>query len=119
MPILKFFRKDNEITLEKLRLEDITKDYRTNLIDKKSFYKDSFKVEDNLYIVENDLFFKFSKFFDNSKNTINSMLLRDEDNLILIVPSRSYVFINNKSIDVNKYEINTSELNIGKLLGVF
>ena len=33
--------------------------------------------------------------------------------------NNGYVFINNKSIDVNKYEINTSELNIGKLLGVF
>lgn len=118
MPILKFFTKDNNIFLEKLRLEDITNDTRTNLLDKESFYKDSFRLENNIYIIENDLFFKFSNFFNKTNIPINAMLLKDNINNIIIVPSRSYVFFNGKSIDVNKYEINITEISIGKLLGV-
>ena len=117
MPILKFEIKDSDVHLQNLRIVDITEDPRTKLLNKSTFYKDMYKAEDNIYIFENDLFFKFSKFFNKDKE-INAMCLKDLNNIILIVPSRSYVFVNGKSVDVSKYEINMSEVNIGKLLHV-
>lgn len=118
MPILKFLISLPEISLENLRLQDISNDTRTKLLDKTNFYKDEYKVDKNIYIFQNDVFFKFSKFFTKGEKDISAMFLRDNENIILIVPSRSYVFINGKSIDVEKYDINISEINISKLLSV-
>lgn len=118
MPILKFWFRDNQISLEKLRLVDITEDKRTSFIDKSALSAEEFKIAENVYIAVNDLFFKFSKFFDKSTTPISAMLLRDENRNILIIPSRSYVFWDGKSVEPNEYKIIQNEGILRQLLRV-
>jgi hypothetical protein len=113
MPVLKF-TYDGEIKLDKYKVVDITEDKRTALIDKQSFYNMKFKVEKDVYLAMNDMFFTLSKMFNN--DIIDAMLLRDGDKKILIVPSRSYVFWNGKSVDPAEYTISQSIGDILKLL---
>ena len=113
MPVLKF-SYDGDIKLDKYNMVDITEDKKTSLIDKQSFYEYKFKVEKDVYLAMNDMFFTLSKMFNSQ--TIDAMLLRDGNNKIIIVPSRSYVFWNGKSIDPIEYTISQSFGDILKLL---
>src|SRR3989344_6705256 len=105
MPILKFKKFSGEVTLENLRLEDITNDKRTKLVDKKSFMQDKFKVDENIYMAVNDLFFKLSKIFNKSSTPISAMMIKEQNRVIIIVPSCSYVFWNGRSVEPNEYII--------------
>lgn len=116
MPILKFSKNENGIILEGLRMEDISYDKRTHMLNKKSFLKVEYKIEDNVYIVLNDMFFKMSKFFNKSNTPINAMLIKEQENYIIIVPSRSYVFWKGKSIEPIEYKIFENEIDIMKIL---
>ena len=118
MPILKFSFSDDNVSLEKFRLEDITGDKRTGMLDKKSFLKREYNIAENVYMVVNDMFFKMSKIFNKTSTDIDSMLIRDGENYIIIVPSRSYVFWNGKSVEPMDYKILDSEINIMKLLNI-
>lgn len=116
MTILKFTFTEPKLSLEKFRLEDITYDKRTEMLDKKSFLKAEYNIDKNVYMVVNDMFFKMSKFFNKTQTPIDSMLITYEKNYIIIIPSRSYVFWNGKSIDPVDYKILDNEINIMKLL---
>lgn len=118
MPVLKFSVKNNEIILDGFRLEDITHDKRTSMLDKKSFLKDEYKIDCNVYLALNDIFFKMSKFFNKSKTPINAMLIKEDDNYIIIVPSRSYIFWKGKSVEPIEYKIFQNEIDIMQLLRV-
>jgi hypothetical protein len=118
MPILKFTFDNSKISLEKFRMEDITEDKRTQMLDKKSFLKKEYHIEHNVYMVVNDMFFKMSKFFNKTSTDIDAMLIKDEKNYIIIVPSRSYVFWNGRSVEPSEYKILDSEINIMKLLKI-
>jgi len=116
MPILKLWFRDDKIVLDKLNIEDITSDPRTNLLDKKSFIKDEFKIDKNIYLAQNDLAFKLSKFF--VKTDVHAILFKEDENHIIIVPSKSYVFWNGRSVDANEYSILPGEINIQKILAL-
>lgn len=118
MPILKFSVINNRIILDGCCIKDITEDKRTSMLDKKSFLKDEFKIDNNVYLALNDMFFKMAKIFDKSKTEINAMLIREENNHIIIVPSRSYVFWKGKSVEPTEYKITHSEMDIVKLLQI-
>ena len=112
MPILKFWNKDGQIVLDKLRMEDISQDKRTALINKQSFIQDKYKIDNGVYLALNDIFFKMSKMFNKSAIPINAMLINDGETHIIIVPSRSYVFWNGKSVEPSVYELLQSENDI-------
>jgi hypothetical protein len=116
MPILKFSITENRITLDGFRMEDITHDKRTSMINKRGFLKEEYKIDDNVYLALNDMFFKMAKFFDKSETTINAMMIKEENNYIIIVPSRSYVFWKGRSVEPAEYKIMQSEVDIMKLL---
>lgn len=116
MPILKFWKRDGNIVLDKLRLEDISSDKRTELINKKSFLQDRFKIDEGVYMALNDMFFKMSKIFNKSLTPISAMLITDSNIKIIIVPSRSYVFWNGKSVEPAEYSILQSETEVEKQL---
>ena len=118
MPILKFNATEQGIILEGFRMEDITTDRRTFLLNKKAFISNEYKIDSNVYLVLNDMFFKMAKIFDKSKIPINAMLIRDGTNYIIIVPSRSYVFWKGKSVEPVEYKILQNESDIIKLLKV-
>ena len=119
MPILKFTTNDGKIVLDSSVsiLEDITHDKRTSMIDKKSFMKDKYKIDQGVYLALNDMFFKMAKIFNKNK-PIGAMLIADEGNHIIIVPSRSYVFWQGRSVDPIEYNILHGEMDIMKLLKV-
>lgn len=119
MPILKFTITDkDEIVLEKFRIEDISNDSRTHLLDKKTFLKPEYKIDENIYLVLNDMFFKMSKFFNKSNIPIDAMLIKYENKSIIIVPSRSYIFWKGRSVEPLEYKIIDNEINIMKLLSL-
>lgn len=115
MPILKFTFNENKIQSEKFQIEDITEDKRTQLLDKKSFLKKEYNIENNIYMVVNDMFFKVSKYINNTD--VDCMLIKDGENHIIIVPSKSYVFWNGKSVEPSEYKVIDSDIkNIIKFL---
>jgi len=118
MPILKFSENEDGIFLDTFRLEDISQDNRTKMLSIESFIREEYKIDNKVYLVLNDMFFKMSKFFDKSKTPISAMLIKHEGNSIIIVPSRSYVFWKGKSVDPVEYKIRHSEFDIMKLLKV-
>lgn len=117
MPILKFSVGVDSILLDGFHIEDITSDKRTSLLNKKSFIRDEYRIDSNVYIALNDMFFKMAKIFNKGIH-INAMLIRDEENYIIIVPSRSYVFWKGKSVDPVEYKIFQNEIDIVKLLKI-
>jgi len=116
MPILKFSVNDSGIVLDGLRVEDITNDKRTGMLNKKSFLRDEYKIDSNVYLALNDMFFKMANIFNKSSTPISAMTIRDENNYIIIVPSRSYVFWKGKSVEPAEYKILQNEFDIMKLL---
>lgn len=116
MPILKFSVNTDGIILDGFRLEDITHDKRTSMLNKKSFLKDEYKIDCNVYLALNDVFFKISKFFNKSKTPIDAMMIKEEENYIIIVPSRSYVFWKGKSVEPIEYKILQNEMDILRIL---
>lgn len=105
MPILKFWEKNGKIILDKLRMENITHDKRTALINKASFTQEQYKIGEGVYIAVNDTFFKMAKIFNKETRPISAMLIEDKNNSIVIVPERSYVFWNGCSIEPEKYSV--------------
>ena len=101
MPILKFGRSYDAIVLEKLLMVDITKDQRTSLLNRSDFICQKYKIDTNVYIAKNDLFFKMAKILNTSRIRIDAMIIHEGKDNIVIVPTRSYVFWNGRSrIDV-------------------
>jgi hypothetical protein len=115
MTIFKFWLKDKKIYLDNLVLEDITSDFRTSFIDKKTLLLDKFNVYENVYIAVNDTFFKMAKLFNKS---IDAMVISEQNKWIIIIPSRSYVFINGQSVEPEQYSITQDETIIRKLLNI-
>lgn len=105
MPILKFWKKKGKITLDKLRMENITHDNRTALINKQSFIQDQYKIAENVFIAVNNTFFKMAKIFNKDPKPISAMLIEEGKNAIIIVPERSYVFWNGCSVEPEKYSV--------------
>jgi len=116
MPVLKFSITESGITLADFRMEDITHDKRTSMLNKQAFLSEEYKIDNNVYLALNDMFFKMAKFFDRSKIPINAMMIRESDNYIIIVPSRSYVFWNGRSVEPVEYQILQGEMDIMKLI---
>jgi hypothetical protein len=104
MPILKFWIKEGVVNLDNFRMENISKDPRTLLLKKDSFMDPVYKVEENVYMVINDLFFSMAKIM-NKGPEIHAMLLEVENKKIIIISSNNYVFWNGKSIEPKHYEI--------------
>lgn len=103
MPILKLWKQEEKITLDDLCLKDITDDTKTSWINKDSFIQEQFRIDDEVYMVQNDLFFQASKLF--TTETIHAMWIKHGKNHIIVIPSRSYVFWNGRSVDVEKYDV--------------
>lgn len=115
MPILKFWEKDDNIILDNFIIEDISNDKRTSLIDKNSFLRKEFKIKDNIYIAINDSFFKLARIFKTKKYDINAILIRNEKDKIIIIPSKNYIFFNGKSIEPEEYILSYTDIDIQKI----
>ena len=105
MPILKFRKKSGEVLLEKLRIEDITEDKRTAFLDRAAFMSDRYKIAEGVYIAKNDLFFKMAKMLNTTRTRIDAMMIKDNASRILIVPCKSYVFWNGRSVEPERYTV--------------
>ena len=65
-------------------------------------------------MVLNDLFFKISKLLNKNKDKdVSAMMIQDNDSIIIIAPSRSYIFYNNISVEPKEFKMLENE---GKIL---
>lgn len=110
MPILKFWNRDGKITLDKLVLQDISNDKRTALIPTHDFLNTKYKIDDNVYCVVCDTFFRMAKVL--SATPIHAMLITNGVNSIIIVPNKSYVFWNGHSVNPYEYQIIKTQENL-------
>jgi hypothetical protein len=115
MPILKFWTKDDTIVLDNFRLEDITNDPRTKNLRKETFMLDKYKIFGEVYMVINDFFFSMAKLL-NKGPEIHAMMVKVNDKFIVIIPSKSYVFLNGHSVEPLKYEIDSEDIKKSKLV---
>ena len=102
MPVLKFSMKEQTLSLEKGVLVEITHDKRSDKLPKNSFLKNEFKVADRVYIAENSLIMKKAVKEDP---TITALYFYHKECHVVIVAPRSYVFLDGRSIDVNKFSL--------------
>lgn len=105
MPILKFRRFGDKVVLDKLRMQDITKDKRTALLNRAQFLCDRYRIDENVYMAKNDTFFKLAKALDTSRKPIDAMIVRENGYSIVFMPCKSYVFWNGRSVEPEKYQI--------------
>lgn len=106
MPILKFTHTNGEVSLQNnLRLEDITNDNRTKFVNKNALLQKKYKIGPNIYLAQNDVFFSMAKMLNKDKKDISAMVIKEGDNVITIVPPKSYVFWNGLSVEAEKYEV--------------
>lgn len=112
MPVLKFWTK-NGLVLDNLVIEDITEISKIAMKDIANVLEDIVKNplyqidNSDSYVVVNDLAFNLLNLFRGGKR---DALLYTKDNFrIIVVPSKSYVFWNGKSIDPIKYEFTKTE----------
>jgi len=103
MVILKFWN-EGEIRLDDYVLVNITEDKRTSLLNKNSFLEDKYRIDKDVYMVKNDLFFTMSKILA-PKEKIDSMILYHSNSSILIIPTKSHAFWNGKPVEPEKYKI--------------
>ena len=106
--ILKFRYKDSVVSLDKWNLEDISNDIRTKAADKSRGFVNDYNVDKNAYMVCSDTAFKLAKFF-SSKPVPDAMLIREGEKSLIIVPLRSLVFWNGKSIEPSEYKTGIDE----------
>jgi hypothetical protein len=96
-------------------MEDITEDRRTALLDKTIFINDRYKIGEHVYMARNDVFFRMAKIFNTFKTRIDAMLIREGENSIVIVPTKSYVFWNGKCVQPEPFNILQSDESIQRL----
>ena len=103
--VFKFYydNMSSTIKLDNLIIEDITNDKRCIFIPKKSFIDKKYKIDNNVYMIVNDSFYTLGRKL--SKKKFDCILIRDKNINIFIIPSKSYVFWNNKSIEPLPYDI--------------
>lgn len=114
MPVLKFWKKE-EIVLDTYRMENITKDDRTSKLNMASFMLDKYIIDKDVFMVINDFFFSMAKIL-NKGPEIHAMLIEKDGKNIIVIPSKSYVFWNGKSIEPLKYELKQEEMRNAKLV---
>ena len=107
--IFKFHYDDKSsiVKLENLTIEDITNDKRSIFIPKKSFIDKKYKIDNDIYMVINDSFYTLGRKL--SKKNFDCILIRHKNVKIFIIPSKSYVFWNNQSIEPIHYDIISSK----------
>lgn len=107
--ILKFFNTKNQITLDSKTSEiiDITKDFRTKLLDKDHMISDKFKFKDNIYFIRKDFFIRMGKI--QNRQSIDALLINYNNNFIIIVGNKSTVFFNNFPVNIVEYDESVDE----------
>jgi hypothetical protein len=105
MPILKLSLFQNGIASPGFNIVNISKDNRLSLLNKNSFVDEKYKIDSGVYLVHNDLFFKMAKMIDKNSQSISGMYFEYNGNYIIIVPSKSYVFWQGRSVRANEYNI--------------
>lgn len=112
MPVLKFQCNNDDIALDKLHMEDITKDKRSTFIDFKGMTLSRYQIQDNIYMVKNQMFFDMAKVLNTSRKIIDAMLVQKDGKQLVIVPEKNaYVFWNGKNLEPEKYTILQTEEN--------
>jgi hypothetical protein len=101
--ILKFYYRDDKITLEKYRLQDITDDKRCMFIPIVNIIDKQYRIEDNVYIVCSETMFKLTKLFNKETIPISAMVLYRNGIKIVFIPNNMLVFWNDKSIEPKEY----------------
>ena|SRR3989344_2292442 len=102
MTILKLGLANDNITLEKGNLVEITHDERTRKLPKDSFIRKEFQIVENVFVAENSLIMTKALKADPS---ITALYCRHGKNHIVIVPPRSYVFFAGRSVEVSKFSL--------------
>ena len=106
MPILKFKSSSpGVITLDKLRMENITNDKRTSMLNRSQFLCNKYRIAENIYMARNDLFFNLAKTLDTSRKPMDAMMVCEKGYSIVFVPKKSYVFLNGRSVQPENYEV--------------
>jgi hypothetical protein len=107
--ILKFFLKNNDIILDSNKAEiiDITKDFRTRLLDKDHMVSDKFKFKDGIYFIKKEFFIKMAKL--QNKSTIEALLINYYNNKIIIVGDKKIVFFDGYPVNLTDYDESIDE----------
>lgn len=107
--ILKFIYKNNDIYLDsdKAQLIDITKDFRTKLLDKEHMTSDMFKFKEGIYFIKKEFFIKMGKIQNNP--LIEALLINYNNKKIIIVGDKKIVFFDGYPVNVIEYDESIDE----------
>ena len=103
--LLKFYSDKDNIILDSNNYDmiDITKDFRTKMLDKDSMTNKQFYIENNIYILKQQFFINMAKI--QNRKSIEALMIRYNDKIIIIVGEKSILYFNGKPIYA--YDYNT------------
>lgn len=84
-------------------LVNITDDPRTSLIPKDAMIQPKFKVDDQAYIVKNDLMLKLAR--KRGSQDIDALYFKHKDNDVVIIGNKTYVFWNGRSVEPESFSL--------------
>lgn len=114
MVVLKFWSNNGVVRLgEKFFMKDITNDERTNMIDRKSFLTQKYRVSENIYMAQSKLFMDMAGKLNTVK--IHALHIKEDNNTIIIVPPKNYIFLDGKSVNPPVFSI-IGNVNLSKAI---
>lgn len=91
-----------------VELLDITDDFRTRLINKKTMTEERFRVKkSNEFVVYQDFFVKMAKI--QNRETIEVLRIRYRDSVIYILSSKNKLFLNGVYVQPETFELPVGE----------
>jgi len=101
--LLKFYSDKDNVVLDSNNYDmiDITKDFRTKMLDKDSMINKQFYIENNIYILKQQFFINMAKI--QNRKSIEALMIRYNDKIIIIVGEKSVLYLNGKPIYAYNY----------------
>lgn len=102
MPVLQFWNKNDSITLLKGVLKNITDEPRAKIMPRDSFISSTYQIEKGLFIAKSSMIMKLVSLQDKS---IDALYFYYKDSHVIIVPSKTYIFYNGKSVEPATFSV--------------
>jgi hypothetical protein len=102
MPVLQFSKSDTEVILKKGVLKNITLEPRTKIMPKDTFLCKKYQIDTDVFITQSALIMRLAT---KEEKDIDALYCKHKGCHIIIVPPKTYLFYNDKSVEPVNYTI--------------
>lgn len=110
MPVLQIWKKKGEVTMLKGYLKPIDDDPRTRLMPKNAFIDNQYLIGKNVYMTKSDIIIKMAR---DDDATVDALYCTHDGKDIVIMPKKSYVFFNGRSVEPKEFSVRSVISSLG------